>query len=145
MANYSRLTDSGKRQEFITGSRRDTRDGKGRYDLVSPFSLNRLARVLELGASKYGDRNWEKGQPLSRYIDSAIRHIMRRMEGRTDEDHAGCAMWNLHAFIHTEEMIERGLLPKELNDLPTWTLSNTMGIGPSGDASTQPDTSESVD
>ena len=34
--------------------------------------------------------------------------------------------WNLVACLHTETMIERGLLPKELNDLPTHYIDNTI-------------------
>lgn len=110
--------DSGKREEFDTGSRRDTREGKGRYDLLPPIAEDRLAGIYERGAEKYGDRNWEKGQPLSRYIDSARRHLNRLMRGWYDEDHAGQAAWNLLAFIETQERIRLGLLPNELNDLP---------------------------
>lgn len=110
------LPDSGKREEFPTGSRRDTREGKGRYDLVSPFALARLARHLEAGAVKYGDRNWEKGQPLSRYFDSAVRHLYSWLSGAQEEDHLAAALWNVHAMIHTQIMVERGVLPEELND-----------------------------
>lgn len=109
--------DSGRREEWDTGSRRDTREGKGRYDLLSPVSIRRLAGVMERGAAKYGDRNWEKGQPLSRYLDSALRHTFQVLEGKTDEDHAGQAAWNLMAFIHTQEKIAGGELPAELDDL----------------------------
>ena len=41
---YDEVKDSGERQEFNTGSRRDTCVGKGRYDLISPVALRRLAR-----------------------------------------------------------------------------------------------------
>jgi len=112
--------DSGERQAFETGSVRDTREGKGRFDLVTPFALDRLAGVYERGAAKYGDRNWEKGQPLSRYLDSALRHINRHLMGWRDEDHIAQAAWNLFGFIHTEMMIEKGVLGEELNDLPTY-------------------------
>ncbi len=112
--------DSGKRQEFQTGSKRDTREGKGRFDLISPHALWRLAGVYERGAQKYGDRNWEKGQPLSRYFDSAMRHLTEVLMGLEDEDHAAQAMWNITAYIHTEEMIRLGKLPKELDDMPKY-------------------------
>lgn len=112
--------DSGKRQDFPTGSRRDTREGKGRYDLLSPLALRRLALVMERGAAKYGDRNWEKGQPLSRYLDSAIRHVFAYLAGDRSEDHLAQAEWNLHAAIHTEEMVSRGGLPATLYDLPEY-------------------------
>ena len=35
--------DSGARREFTTGSRRDSRRGKGRFDLISPIAIRRLA------------------------------------------------------------------------------------------------------
>jgi len=114
------LKDSGKRQEFTTGAVRDTAEGKGRYDLISPIATKRLAIVLEKGAKKYSSRNWEKGMNLARLIDSAKRHLDQFLEGNRDEDHAGQAMFNVMALIHTEEMIKRGLLPEELNDLPNY-------------------------
>ena len=117
------LPDSGERREFPTGSVRDKRTGKGRYDLISPFGIYPLAKRLEDGMTKYGERNWEKGQPLMSYLDSAERHIENAKEdfllGREHiEDHIGAAMWNLHAYAHTLAMIEAGLLPEELDDRP---------------------------
>jgi hypothetical protein len=117
---FATVKDSGKREEFDTGSKRDTREGKGRFDLMSPFVLARDARHLENGAKKYGDRNWEKGQPLSRYYDSAIRHLNKYLMGLRDEDHLAAARWNIAAIMHTEEMIKLDLLPAELSDLPEW-------------------------
>lgn len=99
---------------------RENAPDKGRYDLISPIFLRRIAVVLEKGAAKYADRNWEKGIPLHSYMDSALRHLSQVIEGKTDEDHAGQAAWNLMAYIHTKEMIDRGLLPKELDDLPNY-------------------------
>lgn len=36
-----------------------------------------VAKHFEDGAKKYGDRNWEKGIPCDRYIDSAVRHYCK--------------------------------------------------------------------
>ena len=55
---------------------------------------------------------------MSRFLDSALRHINQHIEGKRDEDHLGQAMWNIGGAIHTEEMIARGKLPKSLADLP---------------------------
>ena len=120
MADFKEVKDSGKRQEFNTGSVRDTAEGKGRYDLISPISLARLAKHFENGARKYGDRNWEKGQNICRYLDSAIKYIYKHLEGYRDEDHLAAGAWNLLAAIHTEELIERNKLPKELDDRPNY-------------------------
>jgi hypothetical protein len=113
---FDKVCDSGERQEFETGSRRDTRTGKGRYDLIPTYPLKRLAQHYENGAKKYGDRNWELGQPITRYIDSMLRHAMAVSAGATDEDHLSAVVWNAFAIIHHEDAIKRGLLPKELDD-----------------------------
>lgn len=112
------LKDSGERQQFDTGAKRDTQSGKGRYDLLPSTAIFAVARVFEEGAKKYGCRNFEKGIPLSRFIDSGLRHIFKHLEGHRDEAHMAQAAWNLLAYIHVATMIERGVLPETLNDLP---------------------------
>lgn len=112
--------DSGEREKHSSGAVRDVRTGKGRYDLITPIMLKRLAQLYERGAIKYGENNWTKGMPLSRYFDSAIRHAYNHLEGMRDEDHLVAAIWNLTAMVHTKEMIDRGILPKELDDLPNF-------------------------
>ncbi len=110
--------DSGKRQEFETGSVRDLATGKGRYDLIPTLPLRRLAGLYERGSAKYGDRNWEKGQPLMRYVDSAMRHINCLVAGEPDEDHAAAIAWNLFGYMFTLAEIEAGRLPETLDDRP---------------------------
>jgi hypothetical protein len=117
MQEFNSVKDNGVREEFVTGSRRDTREGKGRFDLIPTIPLRRLARHYENGAVKYGDRNWEKGQPLGRYLDSAFRHLICVMEGQTDEDHVSAVSWNMFAYLHTLERINNGELPVELDDI----------------------------
>jgi len=117
MAEFDKVEDSGSRQEFKTGSVRDTNVGKGRFDLIPPYALKRLAKHYENGAKKYGDRNWEKGQNLSRYLDSAIRHAYAFLGGSCVEDHLAAVAWNALAYIETEDRINKGLLPKELDDI----------------------------
>lgn len=114
----STIKDSGRREDFQTGSRRDIRDGKGRFDLLPARAIRRLARHFEAGGKKYGDRNWEKGQPISRYMDSALRHAFSYLEGQRDEDHLIAAAWNLMCAADTEERIREGILPPTLLD--TW-------------------------
>ena len=115
---YKKVKDSGKRQQFKTGSVRDTNEGKGRYDLLPTRAIRRLAEHYENGAKKYGDRNWEKGQPFSRMLDSAMRHLFKALEGQKDEDHLTACAWNVLGVIELQERIEEGTLSKELNDLP---------------------------
>lgn len=112
--------DSKKRRKFSTGSKRDVNEDKGRYDLVSPIMIERLAKLLQRGAQKYDERNWEKGMPLSVYMDSGMRHMYKFLEGHKDEDHLVAAIWNFQALLHIEEMINRKLLPTKLLDLPNY-------------------------
>ena len=112
--------DSGSRRSFDTGSQRDAATDKGRYDLVTPIALRRLAGLYERGAVKYNARNWEKGQPLSVYLDCAMRHMQKHLMGYRDEDHLAAAIWNVAGMMHTEHQIARGFLPAELDDLPCY-------------------------
>jgi dATP/dGTP diphosphohydrolase, N-terminal len=115
------LKDSGKREQFDTGSMRDTREGKGRYDLVwagIPEAIRRLAVIFEKGAEKYGEDNWKKGQPLRRYLDSALRHLAAVARGEEDEDHAAQAAWNCLCLLETLHEVRSARLPVELVDLP---------------------------
>ena len=40
---------------------------------------------FEEGAKKYGERNWQKGIPVNRFIDSGIRHYLKWLRGDVDE------------------------------------------------------------
>lgn len=114
------LKDGGEREASTTGYLREPNGGRGRYDLVSPIALKRIAVVYERGADKYGDRNWEKGGPISRFLNSSLRHTQQYIEGLRDEDHLAQAAWNLMAVIHILECIDRGLLPPEYDDLSSF-------------------------
>lgn len=120
---FDHVKDSGERQEFDTGAVRDTAAGKGRYDLLLSLHhmLHRLARHFENGAVKYGDDNWRKGIPLHRFLSSATRHLHQFAAGRADEDHLAAAIWNLMCLGETEYLIEAGVLPPEIDDLPHYT------------------------
>lgn len=106
------IDDGGTRISYATGAVREPSTGKGRFDLITPFGLQRLAIWYELGAQKYSDRNWEKGIPISRCLDSAFRHLAKYMMGKTDEDHLAAAVWNILAMMHFEEVMP------ELIDIP---------------------------
>lgn len=123
------LKDSGTRQSFPSGSVRDTPEGKGRPSLIPTLVTARLGAVYEAGAKKYGDHNWRKGQPLSRFFDSAIRHTMAAMDGKEDEDHLFQAVWNLVGIAWTLEEVRAGRLPRELVDTE-YLVEGTVVGGP---------------
>lgn len=110
-----------EKDKFITGSVRDSSDGKPSYLLVSPIALLALATHCTEGAKHYGANNWAKGQPLKRIFDSLERHIQSVKLGFDNEKHMSGVIWNAMAFIHTKELIECGDLPKELDDMPKYS------------------------
>ena len=102
-----KMNDSGQRINFgENAAQREPTTGKGRPDLITPFGLTRLSKWYELGANKYGDRNWEKGMPFSRYTASMFRHVIAWMKGDKSEDHLSAIAWNSLAIIHHQELNE---------------------------------------
>lgn len=114
--DFDKVSDSGAREEMETGSQRDTRKGKGRFDLIPAYAIERIAKHYENGAEKYGNNNWVKGQKLSRYMDSTLRHINKWMQGCDEEDHLAAAAWNLISIICTQFWIKAGLCDPSLDD-----------------------------
>ena len=49
--------------------------GKARWDLLPFDALDEVAKVLTFGASKYQERNWEKGLPWMKLVASTFRHL----------------------------------------------------------------------
>ena len=97
--------DSGKRQKFSTGMQREVQEDKPRFDLILPSYipykeqlLTRWANLMNRGAQKYDDRNWEKAETeeeLNRFKASAFRHFMQWFKGESDEDHAAATLFNI--------------------------------------------------
>lgn len=114
------IKDSGKREDFSTGSKRDTNEGKIRFDLMPVTVKYLLGAHYAFGSIKYLSRNWEKGQPIMRLHESCTRHYTLWEMGDTSENHLVGALWNMIAIIHTLLMIKLGILPPELDDRPEY-------------------------
>lgn len=50
-------------------------EGKARFDLLPPDALTQVARIFTFGATKYADRNWEKGMDWGRVYAAQQRHM----------------------------------------------------------------------
>lgn len=94
--------DSGAREEFESGARRDTQEGKPRYALIPAGPLKRLAEQMARGAVKYGEDNWTKGMPASRFLESLMRHVEAYRLGDHEEDHLAAVLFNAMAIMHFE-------------------------------------------
>lgn len=102
-----KINDGGLRTTYGENSaQREPATGKGRPDLISPFAETRLAKWYELGSKKYGDRNWEKGMPFTRYTAAMQRHLIAWKKGDESEDHLSAIAWNAFAIMHHQELGE---------------------------------------
>ncbi len=102
--------DSGKREEFPSGMRRDTQDDKPRYDLVDRAFLRRWAELMARGAKKYGEENWRKAataEELRRFQASATRHLFQWLDGDRTEDHAAAVAFNLAGAEMVAEKLKK--------------------------------------
>jgi hypothetical protein len=103
------VKDSGQRQEYSTGMRRDLQEGKTKYSLICMPMLKRWAEHMTKGAVKYSPRNWEKAstaEELDRFLDSAFRHFIQWFNGEEDEDHASACWFNICGAEHVKSKLK---------------------------------------
>ena len=63
--------------------------GKLRWHLMPEPSLEEVMKVLEYGATKYGDFNWTKGADWSRYQNALERHLKKFKNGQDFDNETG--------------------------------------------------------
>lgn len=110
-------------EKFETGAVRQT-GGKGRVDLLPMCALLRIAKHMEDSLTHYEERNWEKGMPIHCMIDSALRHLMKYVDGQKDEDHLCACATNLLMAMWTEEKMP------QMQDIPTRLLTGVGMVKP---------------
>lgn len=108
------IKDSGKREEFKSGMVRDTGD-KPRFlrIFVGPMT-QRWAEHLHKGAKKYPDvkpgvPNWTLAtgeMELQRFKESALDHMVKWLNGLTDEDHAAAVFFNINGAEYAKEKMK---------------------------------------
>ena len=106
------IKDSGERTTFETGAVRDMHEGKGDMVSLPNSAILRLSKHYESGAKKYGRWNYTKGIPVSSFLDSALRHIFKYLDGWDDEDYMSAAAFNILGAMEMEAK------HKELIDIP---------------------------
>ncbi len=97
---FEEIDNKSDKRVFESGAKRDSNEGKIRPDLISPYMLKALGKVLADGAEHYGDRNWEKGMPQEVFKESASRHFVSWLNNEIDEDHAAKLIFNVMGWIH---------------------------------------------
>ena len=107
--------------------------GKLRFSLLPWIALREIVKVLMYGASKYTDRNWERGIVFSRLYDATIRHLNSWWEDREEADpetglshlaHAGCNILFLITYVVRGTVLRTDDGGASLDDRPVYTINN---------------------
>lgn len=126
-APVHQLPDSGVRESFGEGlAVREADPTKPALAGISPFLELALGELMRKAGEKYKDaggyRNWEKGMPVMRVVDSLKRHLNAFQRGDVTEDHLAAIAWNAMVLIHYRDGgTTTGKGFAELDDRPRWT------------------------
>jgi len=118
-----KLKSSGEIRNFATGAVRDSGEGKPRMELLPLDLLMRVSTWYALGAAKYGDNNWRKGQPQSVVIGSLLRHLTKYIKGDRDEDHLSAIVWNALSLMNGDEYFKDN---KDVCDLESYKFPDSQ-------------------
>jgi hypothetical protein len=90
---------------------------KPRYDLVPLSALRAIAERFGYGASRHGERNFEKGANDPAFVrdrfNHLIEHAMRAASGDTSEDHLGAVLCNAAILIRLRELREATAIDRQ--------------------------------
>lgn len=65
---------------------------KPRWSLLPAGTVAQVVDVLEFGAKRYGDNNWQKVENArTRYYDAAMRHLEAWKQGQAKDPESGAA------------------------------------------------------
>lgn len=64
-------------------------EGKAPWHLMPPDAINEILQVLDFGAAKYGERNWERGMSWSRPFSALMRHMWAWWRGEERDPESG--------------------------------------------------------
>lgn len=75
-------------------------DSKLPWHLLPGDAVAEIVKVLQFGADKYSERNWEKGMAWSRCFSALMRHMWAYWKGEDNDPetglshlaHAGCCV-----------------------------------------------------
>jgi hypothetical protein len=85
----------------MKGTKNDRKDGKLMWELLPFHQIEKLVKVLTLGALKYSPDNWKKvPNAKERYFAALMRHIIEYRKGNkidkeSGEEHLSHALCNI--------------------------------------------------
>jgi hypothetical protein len=89
--------------------------GKPRMELLDPYAMEQVARVLTFGAEKYDPHNWRKGISYGRLLGAALRHIFAFIGGEDNDKESGLPH-PAHAMANLMFVLGMTQLHPELDD-----------------------------
>jgi hypothetical protein len=94
----------------MNDGRKDDKE-KSRVDLIPPWTLLSVGKVLAHGAAKYGEDNWTRVENAdNRYYAAALRHLLAwRIGDHTDDSESGLPHLS-HAICCLMFLLEGGRL-----------------------------------
>ena len=119
---YKLLETPGGSVEF--GKATESRTGSLRYNvgklpvhLVPPKTIKAMAKVLEYGATKYPERNWESGNNYSVAYSSLMRHLLAFWSGENDDPESNLPH-TYHILMNAAMLVEYEQLEEDFDDRP---------------------------
>ena len=94
-----------KLTDFGTGATRCSDADEERFDLISPYFLQRLSKIMAQGAETHGEDNWILGIPISVTLNHLERHLNQWkrdvLSGEiATEDHLAKVAFGIMAICH---------------------------------------------
>lgn len=99
-----------------TGGEKGTK--LARFELLPPDALRQIAEQFGRGASKYADRNWERGYDWSLSFGALQRHLWAWWGGEDDDPEFGSSHLAAAGF-HVLALLTFMASHPELDDRPT--------------------------
>lgn len=109
-----------------TGGQKGSKDA--RFDLIPVGPLTEVAKLYGFGATKYADRNWEKGYDWSLSYAALMRHVTQFWSGE-DVDQETNLSHLASVVFHALAMMEWSKTHPEFDDRPTTHRQVVTGHG----------------
>lgn len=99
-------------------------------ELLDPYALEQLAKVVDYGATKYDKFNWKKGIQWGRTLGAVLRHTFAYINGEDNDPETGLNHM-AHAMANCMFLVWFSQNRKEYDDRYRDAATNTSGNGSS--------------
>lgn len=102
--------------------------GKTQLDLIPPFVIEQLGKVLTFGAEKYDRNNYRKGMAWSKVLDSLMRHLNAFRSGEDFDPESGLHHLS-HILANTSFLLEyTRIYPQGDDRIKKYLETPTVGL-----------------